>query len=118
MKRFILGIFGTLIILLSPMQAAAHSVSLTWTETQTGVTFRVYRSTTSGLFTAAPIIAGLTSASFVDLTPACGTTYFYTVTAVDASGAESVKSNQITAVIPVCLQTPPPAPFLNAPSIN
>jgi len=118
MLKHFLRITFCLIVFSIPVSLFAHTVSLTWSESQTGVTFRVYRSTTSGLFTAPPLISGLTGLSFIDLTPACGTTYFYAVTAVDASGNESVKSNVIMATIPVCLQTPPPAPFLNAPSIN
>jgi len=36
----------------------------------------------------------------VDSTVQNGTTYYYVTTAVDASGDESVYSNQATAVIP------------------
>jgi fibronectin type 3 domain-containing protein len=43
------------------------------------------------------LVAGTT---FVDNTVQAGQTYYYVVTAVDASGNESVFSNEISATIP------------------
>jgi len=82
-------------------QAVAHSVSLTWTaSTSTVIGYNVYRSTTSGgpytLITNSPV----TGTSFSDTTVQAGVTYFYVVTAVDASGNESVNSNEVSVTIP------------------
>ena len=93
----------------------AHTVSLNWTApaAQSGVTitgYNVYRSTTSGVFSATPYATSATT-SFLDGTLAAptvvnGLTYFYVVTAkvtYDATHtgpAETAQSNQATAVIP------------------
>jgi hypothetical protein len=83
------------------VQSAQHSVSLTWTaSTSTVVGYNVYRGSVSGgpytLITSAPV-AGT---AYTDLTVQAGQTYFYVVTAVDASGNESVFSNEVSATIP------------------
>lgn len=82
------------------VQAAPHSVALTWTASTSTVSgYKVYRSTTNGSgYTTinAGLVAGLT---YDDTTVQNGTTYYYVVTAVDASGNESTDSNQATAVI-------------------
>ena len=93
----------------------AHTVSLNWIAptAQPGVTitgYNVYRSTTTGVFSATPYATSATT-SFVDGTLAAptvvnGSTYFYVVTAkvtYDATHtgpAETPQSNQATAVIP------------------
>jgi len=41
-----------------------------------------------------------TNVSFTDITVISGQTYYYVVTAVDASGLESAYSNQAPATIP------------------
>ncbi len=79
----------------------AHSVSLSWTpSTSTVVGYNVYRSTVSGgpytLVTASPI----QGAAYTDNSVQAGTTYFYVVTAVDASGNESAFSNEASAAVP------------------
>jgi Abnormal spindle-like microcephaly-assoc'd, ASPM-SPD-2-Hydin/Protein of unknown function (DUF1573) len=83
------------------VQAAAHSVSLTWVASTSTVSgYNVYRSTTSGSSYAkinSSLVAALT---YDDTTVQSGTTYYYVVTAVDSSGNESSDSNQATAVIP------------------
>ncbi len=82
-------------------QAVQHSVTLSWTaSTSTVVGYNVYRGSTSGgpytLVTGSPV-AGT---SYTDSTVLAGQTYFYVVTAVDASGNESVYSNEVSAVVP------------------
>lgn len=95
----------------------AHTVTLNWIAptAQAGVTvtgYNIYRSTTSGQFSATPYASVNSPAlTFVDGTLAAptvvnGSTYFYVVTAkvtYDATHtgpAETEKSNQATAVIP------------------
>ncbi len=82
-------------------QVVAHSVSLTWTASTSAVAgYNVYRSTTSGgpytLITSSPV-AGTT---YTDTNVQAGVTYYYVVTAVDASGNESVNSNEASITIP------------------
>jgi Abnormal spindle-like microcephaly-assoc'd, ASPM-SPD-2-Hydin len=79
----------------------SHSVSLTWNaSTSTVVGYNVYRGSVSGgpytLLTSTPN----GSLSYTDTTVVGGQTYFYVVTAVDASGNESVVSNEASVVIP------------------
>ncbi|MEP7378988.1 MAG: LamG-like jellyroll fold domain-containing protein, partial [Chloroflexota bacterium] len=67
--------------------------------------YHVYRSTVSPVSTSGSPISGtepVTSASYVDTTAVNGTTYFYVVTAVDASTNRSGPSNQVSV-------TPDPA---------
>jgi hypothetical protein len=82
-------------------QAVAHSATLTWTaSTSSVVGYNVYRATISGgpytLITGSPV-AGTT---FTDTSVQAGVTYFYVVTAVDASGNESAFSNEALATVP------------------
>lgn len=79
-----------------------HSVSLGWnTSTSSGVDgYNIYRGTASaGPFTR--INAGLDASPFdTDSTVQGGQTYYYVVTAVDTTGAESSYSIPVQAVIP------------------
>ena len=77
-------------------------VTLTW-PTETGATsYNVYRGTAPGA--EGLYHAGVGTPSFVDDAAANGTTYFYTVTALNDAG-ESAASNEATAT-----PTPGPAP--------
>jgi hypothetical protein len=68
--------------------------------------YRVYRSTTSGVYSSTPLIE-VTEKNFVDTSVTIGTTYFYVITAVNYYG-ESAHSEEIIAT-PI-LQTIPSAP--------
>jgi fibronectin type 3 domain-containing protein len=62
--------------------------------------YNVYRTTTSGtgyIKVNASLVAAL---NYTDSTVQSATTYYYVTTAVDASGNESVYSNEVQAVIP------------------
>jgi Cep192 domain 4/Abnormal spindle-like microcephaly-assoc'd, ASPM-SPD-2-Hydin/HYDIN/CFA65/VesB-like, Ig-like domain len=86
------------------LSGSSHSVTLSWiASTSTSVTgYYVYRGTTSGQYTklnpTAPVPA--TQLAFTDTSVQSSTTYYYAVTAVDSSNAESTYSNQATAIIP------------------
>ena len=69
------------------------------------ITYNVYRSTTSGGEGATPFTNTGTNNDYYDTTLTPGVTYYYQITAVNASG-ESPKSLEVSAVAP----TPPPAP--------
>ncbi|HVA93499.1 MAG TPA: choice-of-anchor D domain-containing protein [Candidatus Dormibacteraeota bacterium] len=78
-----------------------HSVALSWLpSTSTVVGYNVYSSTqTGGPYTklnSTPV----TTTVYTDSTVKSGLTYYYVVTAVDASNTESVYSSEISATIP------------------
>lgn len=81
--------------------STSYSVTLNWAASTSTVSgYNVYRSTSSGSGYA-KLNSGLVSGvSYSDTTVQSGTTYYYVVTAVNASGQESGDSNQATAVIP------------------
>lgn len=81
--------------------APKHSVSLTWSESSSGISgYNVYRGTASG-GPYSKINSGLAlTSSFTDNSVAAGTTYFYVATAVSGSGTESKYSNPITVTVP------------------
>lgn len=75
-----------------------HSVALSWGPSAGSIAgYRVYRDDGSGY---APLSAIIPDLTYQDSTVVSGSTYRYVVTAVDASGEESVHSNEATAVIP------------------
>ena len=84
-----------------PPPPTQHTVHLNW-NASTGqvVGYRVYRSETSGGSFAPLNGTAIPAVTYDDATVTSGTTYYYVVTSVDASGNESVDSNQVTAVIP------------------
>lgn len=92
-------------------QVPAHSVTLTWTDTQNpvGTTYNVYRAagtcpaaapttvTPSTAFNLLGNTGGLTS---TDTTVAAATTYCYLVSAISIGAQESVGNPLITMVVP------------------
>jgi hypothetical protein len=84
------------------ISAPQHNVSLTWSASTSSnvVGYNIYRATVSGGPYTLINSALDTSTSDTDTTIQGGQTYYYVVTAVDSSGAESAYSNQTTAVIP------------------
>jgi hypothetical protein len=80
--------------------AAPHKVTLTWAASSTsGVSYNVYRGTTSG-GPYALLASGVASTSYTDTNVQSGTTYYYVTTAVDSAG-QSVYSNEVQVVIPM-----------------
>jgi len=79
----------------------AYSVVLSWNASTSSVTgYNIYRSTVSGREYAKINSSLVAALAYTDSTVQNGTTYYYVTTAVDASGIESVYSNQASAVIP------------------
>jgi hypothetical protein len=78
-----------------------HSVPLTWTpSTSSGVSYNVYRGTMSG----GPynlLKGGVSTTAYTDSNVQSGSTYYYVTTAVDASGVQSVYSDEAQAIIPM-----------------
>jgi cellulose 1,4-beta-cellobiosidase len=80
-------------------------VSLSWNSSAGATSYSVKRAQTSG-GPYGTIATGLSLLTFTDSTASNGTTYFYVVTASNASG-ESANSNEVSA-------TPSPAPAIPA----
>lgn len=81
--------------------AVAHSVDLDWIASASTVSgYRVYRGTVTGGPYTLVTSSLVPSTSFADSSVTSGSSYFYVVTAVDASNNESAFSNQAVATIP------------------
>jgi fibronectin type 3 domain-containing protein len=83
-------------------------VNLSWTAPTGAVSYNIYRGTAAGGEATTPLATGVTTTSYSDSTAVNGTTYFYTVTAVNGNASplasESAASNEASA------GTPPAAP--------
>lgn len=77
-------------------------VDLNWNDTPTAVSYSVYRSGTAGGPYGAAIATGLATSDYTDTTVSTGSTYYYVVTASNATPTESGVSNEagIDVVIP------------------
>jgi Abnormal spindle-like microcephaly-assoc'd, ASPM-SPD-2-Hydin len=81
----------------------AHSVDVTWNASTSASLqgYNVYRSGLSGgPYTKISPTLSPTTLLFTDTTPLSGQKYFYVVTAVDTSGAESAASSEVAVAIP------------------
>jgi hypothetical protein len=86
------------------LAALAHSVDVTWVaSTSTPLQgYNVYRSTVSGgPYSKLSATLSPTTLLFTDTTPVSGKKYFYVVTALNTSGAESSASSEVAVTIPV-----------------
>lgn len=93
--------------------ASGQSVGLTWTATTDdsggAVTYRVYRSATSGFVpSAATLIGTSATAGYTDNAAPVGTSY-YVVVAVDPSLNPSAPSNEASATVSAPADTTPPS---------
>jgi len=85
----------------APPPATQHRVQLNWdASTSQVIGYHVYRSEAPGGSYSVLTGSTINALTYTDTTVSLGTTYYYVVTAVDASGNESVYSNQTTAIIP------------------
>jgi fibronectin type 3 domain-containing protein len=83
------------------VQLIAHSAALSWTASTSVVAgYNVYRGTVSGGPYSKLNSSLIGPTTYTDSTVQSGQTYFYVVTAVDASNVESAYSNTISAIIP------------------
>lgn len=84
------------------ISSATHAVTLNWSPSTTaGVAgYNIYRSTTSGSSFAKISSTLLSGLSYTDAGVSSGKTYYYVVTAVTQTGAESAFSGQIAATVP------------------
>jgi hypothetical protein len=84
----------------TPLTATAGdaAVDLDWADVAGAASYNVYRSTTSGSYGAA-IETGVVASASTDSTADYDTLYYYAVTAVDSSDAESDKSNEAAMIL-------------------
>jgi Abnormal spindle-like microcephaly-assoc'd, ASPM-SPD-2-Hydin len=84
------------------VSGSTHSVMLSWGASSTSgiVGYYLYRSTTSGTGFARLVTSPLSGLQYTDGSVKSGATYYYVVTAVNASGVESPRTPQVTAAIP------------------
>lgn len=81
--------------------ATAHTVALSWASAVTGVTgFRTYVSMVSGGPYVEMGSVASTTPAYTDSSVQSGQTYFYVITAVDASNDESLYSSEVAAIVP------------------
>jgi hypothetical protein len=81
--------------------ATAHTVALSWAPAVTGVTgFRTYVSMVSGGPYVEMGSVPSTTPAYTDSSAQSGQTYFYVVTAIDASNNESLYSSEVAAIVP------------------
>jgi fibronectin type 3 domain-containing protein len=71
-------------------------VVLNWTASAGAASYNVYRSTTSGGEGSTPFQTGVSGTSFTDSTVSNGTTYYYTVIAVNATGQSGASTEVST----------------------
>ncbi len=86
----------------SSVSSTSHSVALNWAASSSSgvVGYYVYRSTVSGSSYTRITSSALSALKYADGTVSSGKTYYYVVTAVSTSGAESAHSAQVEAIIP------------------
>jgi hypothetical protein len=78
-----------------------HTVGLTWAPSKsTVIGYNVYRGTATGGPYTKMNGSAIVTTSFSDSTVKSGSTYYYVTTAVNSSGSESVKSNEVRTAIP------------------
>jgi hypothetical protein len=81
--------------------ATAHTVTLSWAPAVAGVTgFRTYVGMLSGGPYVEMASVPLTTPTYTDSSVQSGRTYYYVVTAVDASNNESLHSSEVAAIVP------------------
>lgn len=87
------------------------AIALEWEAVSSGDTYRVYRSTSSGVdASGSPLDTGVGSADYVDDTAENGTKYYYVVTAVATEGGESAESGLSNEVEKTPFSDPPTRP--------
>jgi hypothetical protein len=78
-----------------------HTVALNWGASSSSVAgYNVYRSSVSGSSYAKMNASPIGGVSYADSNVQNGQTYYYVATSVDASGTESVYSNEVSALVP------------------
>jgi Malectin domain/Carbohydrate binding module (family 6) len=81
----------------SPSATAGFgNVTLSWSASQGATSYTIYRGTSAGGEGSTPYATGITGTSFTDNNVTAGTTYYYTIVAVDSAG-NSMASTEVSA---------------------
>jgi len=81
----------------SPTATAGFgAVSLSWGGSQGATSYNVYRGTTAGGEGSTAYATGISTTSYTDSNVSAGTTYYYTIVAVDSAG-NSLASSEVSA---------------------
>ena len=75
--------------------ANGTTATISWAAFTNATSYNLYRSTTAGTEGGTPYQTGLTGTSYADTSLTTGTTYYYKLSAVTASG-ESAQSNEVS----------------------
>ena len=87
------------------------AIGLDWEAASGADTYRVYRSTSSGVsISSSPLDTGISSAEYTDESAENGTTYYYVVTAVATEGGRSAESDPSNEVERTPFSDPPDRP--------
>lgn len=87
------------------------AIGLEWDAVGEADTYRVYRSTSSGVDpSGSPLETGIGPADYVDESAENGTKYYYVVTAVASEGGESAESDPSNEVEKTPFSDPPDRP--------
>jgi len=87
------------------------AIGLSWGSVSGADTYRVYRSTSSGVdASGSPLDTGVSSANYTDDTAENGTKYYYVVTAVAEERGESAESDPSNEVKKTPFSDPPDRP--------
>jgi fibronectin type 3 domain-containing protein len=95
------GVTRTVGVSLTLNSPATSSATLTWnanTEPDLA-SYRIYRSTTPGVYGAALATVPAGTVTYMATGLQTGTTYYFTITAVDTAGNESTRSNEVSKSI-------------------
>jgi hypothetical protein len=92
----------TVAVTLTVSTSTTSSATLNWvaSTSSTVVSYRIYQSTTSGVYGAAVATVPSGTVSYTVSGLQSGATYYFTVTAVDSAGNESAHSNEVSKTIP------------------
>jgi hypothetical protein len=89
---------------------AVQSVTLAWDRNSEPdiATYKLYYGTQSGNPSQSLDVGNVTTAAIANLSD--GTTYFFTVTAINTAGLESEPSNEVSYTAPTSVPSPTPLP--------
>jgi fibronectin type 3 domain-containing protein len=96
--------------------ANSQQIALSWSASTNASSYNIYRGTAPGAESTTPL-ANVTNTSYIDTTAQAGTTYYYTITAVNSTGASNL-STEVSAEIQLAQQPPPLSPSVISPTAS
>jgi fibronectin type 3 domain-containing protein len=93
---------------LAAVAPSSAQVNVSWTASTGGVAAASYKLYRNGSTTALATITA-PATSYQDSTVSAGTTYSYTIAALNATGTQSAKSTSVSVTTPAAVSTTPPS---------